>query len=98
MELRLTEKEVHTLKAFENKVVRKVFGHKRAEVRDEWRKLHNYYLDTLYFSIVRMNSKGRCDGRDMWHVLERRFAKTLWLENMNGKSTSHTFTKAYVGR
>jgi hypothetical protein len=35
------------LRVFENRVVRKIFGTKRAEVTGEWRRLHNeelYYL------------------------------------------------------
>jgi hypothetical protein len=31
----------HRLRAFENKVLRKIFGPKRDEVSRQWRKLHN---------------------------------------------------------
>ena len=41
---------------FENRVLRRIFGHKRDGVTGEWRKLHNEEFDDLYFSpnIVRV--------------------------------------------
>jgi hypothetical protein len=33
---------------FENRVLRKIFGHKRDEVTGEWRRLHNEELNELY--------------------------------------------------
>ena len=33
---------------FENRVLRRVFGHKRDKVTGEWRKLHNEELSDLY--------------------------------------------------
>ena len=33
---------------FENRVLRRVFGPKRAEVTGEWRKLHNEGLSDMY--------------------------------------------------
>jgi hypothetical protein len=43
-------------RVFENRVLRRIFGHKRDEVTGEWRKLHNEELNVLYFSpcIVRV--------------------------------------------
>jgi hypothetical protein len=38
------------LRVFENKVLRRIFGPKRDEVRGEWRKLHNEELNDLYSS------------------------------------------------
>jgi hypothetical protein len=32
---------------FENRVLRKVYGHKREEVTGDWRKLHNEELHDL---------------------------------------------------
>ncbi|KAJ4450850.1 hypothetical protein ANN_02281 [Periplaneta americana] len=48
------------LRAFENKVLRKIFGAKRDEVIGEWRKLHNAELHGLYSTpdIIR-NIKSR---------------------------------------
>ena len=36
----LTLREERRLRVFENRVLRRVFGHKRDEVTREWRKLH----------------------------------------------------------
>jgi hypothetical protein len=49
-------REEHSLKVFENRVLRRVFGPKRDEVTGEWRKLHNEDLHELYYSpyIVRV--------------------------------------------
>ena len=51
----LTLRVGRRLKVFENRVLRKIFGHKRDEVRGEWRKLHEEFND-LYCSphIVRV--------------------------------------------
>jgi len=38
------------LKVFENRVLRRIFGHKRDEVTGVWRKLHNEELNDLYCS------------------------------------------------
>ena len=37
----LTLRQVHILKVFENRVLRKTFGHKRKEIAGDWMKLHN---------------------------------------------------------
>jgi hypothetical protein len=41
---------------FENRVLRRIFGPKRDEVKGDWRKLHNEELHNLYSSpnIIRM--------------------------------------------
>jgi hypothetical protein len=48
--------EEHRLGVFENRVLRRISGPKRAEVTGEWRKLHNEELHGLYFSpsIIRI--------------------------------------------
>jgi hypothetical protein len=43
-------REECTLRVFENKVLRRIFGPKRDEVRGEWRRLHNKELYALYSS------------------------------------------------
>jgi len=51
----LTLREEHTLRMFENRVLRGIFGPKRDELTGEWGKLHNEELNDLYCSpnIVR---------------------------------------------
>jgi hypothetical protein len=41
-------REKHRLRVFENSVLRRIFGPKRDEVTDEWRKLHNEELNDMY--------------------------------------------------
>ena len=52
----LTLREERRLRVFENRVLRRVFGPKRDEVTEEWRKLHNEELSDLYSlpNIVRV--------------------------------------------
>jgi hypothetical protein len=44
----VTLREEHRLRVFENRVLRRIFGLKRDEVTEEWRKLHNEELHNLY--------------------------------------------------
>jgi hypothetical protein len=44
----LTSREERRLRVFENRVLRRIFSHKRDEVTGEWRKLHNEELNVLY--------------------------------------------------
>ena len=48
--------EARKLRVFENMVLRRIFGPRRAEVTGEWRRLHNEELHDLYSSpnIVRV--------------------------------------------
>jgi hypothetical protein len=52
----LTLREEHRLQAFENRVLRRIFGPKRDEVTGEWRKMHNEELRDMYSSpsIIRL--------------------------------------------
>jgi hypothetical protein len=52
----LTLREERRLRAFEKRVLRRIFGPKRDDVTGEWRKLHNEELNDLYSSptIVRV--------------------------------------------
>jgi hypothetical protein len=52
----LTLREEHRLRLFENRVLRRIFGPKRDEVKGEWRKLRNEEIRDLYSSpsIIRI--------------------------------------------
>jgi hypothetical protein len=52
----LTLREERRLKVSENRVLRRVFGPRRDEVTEKWRKLHNEELNDLYSlpNIVRV--------------------------------------------
>jgi hypothetical protein len=43
----LTLREVHRVRVFENRVLRRIFKTKRDEVTGEWRKLHSEELHIL---------------------------------------------------
>jgi len=45
-----TLRDEHTLRVFEKRVLRRIFGLKRDDVTGEWRKLHNLELNDLYCS------------------------------------------------
>jgi hypothetical protein len=47
----LTLREERRLIVFENRVLRKIFGPKRDEVKRDWRKLHNEEINNLYCSL-----------------------------------------------
>jgi hypothetical protein len=48
--MRVTLREEHRLRVFENRVLRRIFGPKRDKVTGEWRKLRNEELSDLYSS------------------------------------------------
>jgi hypothetical protein len=43
-------REERRLRVFENRVLRRIFGPKRDDVRGGWKKLHNEKLNDLYCS------------------------------------------------
>jgi hypothetical protein len=55
--------EERTLRVFENRVLRRIFGCKRGEVTGEWRRIHNKELYALYSSpiIIRVIKSRRED-------------------------------------
>jgi hypothetical protein len=59
----LTLREERRLRVLENRMLRRIFGHKRDKVAGEWRKLHNEELNDLYSSpnIIRV-----IKSRIMW--------------------------------
>jgi hypothetical protein len=73
---------------FENRVLRRIFGPKRDEVTEGWRKLHNEQLHNLYSSpsIIRMIKSRRM--RWAGHVARKgakRNAYRLLVGNPEGK-------------
>ena len=46
----LTLREERSLRVYENRVLRRIFGPKRNEVTREWRKLHHEDLNDMYSS------------------------------------------------
>ena len=56
-----TLREERKLRVFENKVLRRMFGPRRDEVTEDWRRLHNEELNDLYSSpnIVRVINSRR---------------------------------------
>jgi hypothetical protein len=52
----LTLREEHRLRVFENRMLRRIFGSKRDEVKGAWKKLYNEELHNLYSSpsIIRI--------------------------------------------
>ena len=77
-------REACTLRVFENRVLRKVFGPKRDEVTGEWRKLHDEELNYLYSlaNIVRVVKSRRM--RWARHG-ERKGVYRVLVENPEGK-------------
>jgi hypothetical protein len=59
----LTLREEHRLRAFENRVLKIIFGPKRDEVTGGWRKLDNEELHNFYSfpSIIRMIKEDEMD-------------------------------------
>jgi hypothetical protein len=63
----LTLREEHRLRVFENRVLKRMFGPKRDEVKGGWRELHNEELHDLYSlpSVIRLSSRGGWGGWGM---------------------------------
>jgi hypothetical protein len=73
---------------FENRVLRRIFGPKRDEVMDEWRKLHNEELHDLYSSpgIIRIiKSKRMRLAGHLARIGEKKNAYRLLVRKPEGK-------------
>jgi hypothetical protein len=56
----LLVREEHRLRMFGNRVLRRIFGPKREEVKGGWRRLHNVELHNFYASnIIRVIKSSR---------------------------------------
>jgi hypothetical protein len=81
-------REERILRVFENRVLRRVVGPKRDEVKREWGKLHNEELNDLYCSpnIVRviksrrMRWAGHVARMERGRRVQGFGGKTLWKE------------------
>jgi hypothetical protein len=84
---------------FENRVLRRIFGQKRNEVIQAWRKLHNEELHNLnsWQTIVRMvNTRRRWAGYGA-RIEERRNAYNILVGNSEGKRPLRKPRRRWVG-
>jgi len=81
-------REERKLRVFENIMLRRIFGPRRAEVTGDWRRLHNEELNDLYCSpnIMRVIKSRRM--RWAGHVArmgEERGVYRVWVGKTEGK-------------
>jgi hypothetical protein len=67
----LTLREEHRLKVFENRVLRNIYGPKRDEVTEDWRKLHNDKFQDFTPHQLQFGCSTQGDRRGMWHIRGR---------------------------
>jgi hypothetical protein len=80
----LTLREECRLRFSCNRVLR-IFGPKRGEVTEQWRKLHNDERNDMYYSpnIIRLNKSRRmCWAGNVARMGERRGVTGLWWGNL----------------
>ena len=76
------------MRVFENRVLRRIFGPKRDEVRREWRNLHNEELKELYcspniFRVIKsriMRWAGSVTRTRVWRGVYEVLGETMWKE------------------
>ena len=84
-----TMREERRLRVFENRVLRRVFGPKRDEVKEEWRKLQNEELSDLYSppNIVQVIKSRRMRWvGNVACMLERKYIYRVLVGKPDGKS------------
>jgi hypothetical protein len=94
----LTLREVHRLRVFEKRVLRRIFGLKRDEVTGEWRKLHSQVLHNLHSSpktIRYITSRRMRWARYMAHMGEEKKCARFWWERP--KERDHSEEKGVDG-
>jgi hypothetical protein len=74
---------------FENRVLRRIFGPKRDEVRGRWRKLQNEELHNLYYtpSIIRMIKSRKMTEAGHVARMRRGMHMEYWWQSQ--KETNH---------
>jgi hypothetical protein len=81
-------KEEHRVSVIENRVLRRIFGPKRDEMMEEWKKLHNEELHNMYSSpnVIRMikSSRMRWEGH-VARILVMRNAYRIFVGKPEGK-------------
>jgi hypothetical protein len=80
--------EERRLRMFENRVRRRIFGPKRAEVTGELRKLHNEGSNDLYSApnVIRVIKSRRMRwARHVSRANERRGVYSVWVEKSVGR-------------
>jgi hypothetical protein len=62
------------MRMFEKEVLRRMFGSKKEEVTDAWRKLHNEMLQDKYclLDVNRVTTANRSDRLVVWQAWGRR--------------------------
>jgi hypothetical protein len=75
----LTLREEHTLRVFENRVLRRIFGAKRVKVAGGWKILQNEELHNLYASpsIIRVIKSRMRGARHVAHMGDVRNANKI---------------------
>jgi hypothetical protein len=69
---------------FENKVLRRIFGPKRDEVTEKWRKLHNEELRDLYDGLLYGASSTNGGEEERVEVIDRKEIRKRhrWVDNV----------------
>jgi hypothetical protein len=84
----LTLRQEHTLRVFDNSILKRIFGLRRNEVTREWRKLYDEELRDLYSSpsIIRMikSTRMRWVGH-VAHIGKERNTYRLLVRKIEGK-------------
>jgi hypothetical protein len=86
-------REEHTVRVFEDRFLRRIFGPKRNEVLGEWKKLHNEKLHRLYSSPdIKRQMKSRHMKR-AGHVAHMGEKRKLYIKGFGGKARRKETTR-----
>jgi hypothetical protein len=72
------------LRLLKNRLLRRIFGHKRGKVSMEWKKLNNEKLHDLLFSsnVIQLTKSRTTDGLVMWHLCREEWRIQGWWGNV----------------